>query len=86
MNDLPTPRTTLRAGFTIRVWCKAGCVRRVDVDPQAIIDAGRGDVPLIHLRYRCSKCGSRRTDWVVASKRTGPWNVTPPHIQSATRS
>jgi hypothetical protein len=63
-----------RAGLTIRLWCKAGCRHQVDVDPQQIIDLGRGDVPLINLRYRCSKCGSSRTDWVVASRRTGPWS------------
>jgi hypothetical protein len=45
-------------------------------DLKALIDAGRGDVPLIDLRYRCTKCGSARTDWVVASKRAvavQPW-------------
>jgi hypothetical protein len=26
-----------------------------------------GDVPLIHLRFRCSNCGSGLTDFVVTS-------------------
>jgi hypothetical protein len=30
---------------------------------------GKGDVPLIHLRFRCSNCGSRLTDSLVTSKR-----------------
>jgi hypothetical protein len=33
-----------------------------------LIDQGRGDVPLTRLRFRCSNCGSDRTDWVVTSK------------------
>jgi hypothetical protein len=70
-DGLPTPRTMQRAGLLVRVWCKGGCHHQ-DVDPQALIDLGRGDVPLTHPRYRCSNCGSRRTDWVVASLHTGP--------------
>jgi hypothetical protein len=35
------------------------------------VDAGRGDVPLIKLRFLCSNCG-RLTDWVVTAKNTGP--------------
>ena len=45
-------------------------------DLQKIIDAGRGDMPLTSLRFRCSKCGRARTDWVVASKHAvavQPW-------------
>jgi len=37
-------------------------------DLQAIIDSGRGDVPLLHLKFRCAKCGSRRTDAVMMGK------------------
>lgn len=72
-DGLPTPRSMQRAGGgCIRVWCKAGCQHQADLDPQEIIDLGRGDVPLVHLRYRCMKCGSSRTDWVIAALRTGP--------------
>jgi hypothetical protein len=35
---------------------------------KALIAAGRGDVPLIRLRWRCGRCGSRLTDWVCSSK------------------
>jgi hypothetical protein len=49
---------------------------QTDVDPQTLIDLGRGDRPLIDLRYMCTNCGSERTDWVVASRRTDPWAPT----------
>ena len=35
---------------------------------QALIDDGRGDVPLIHLRFRCSYCGHRNIDALVTPK------------------
>jgi hypothetical protein len=37
-------------------------------DLQALIDACRGDVRLIHLKFRCSNCGGRLTDFVCTSK------------------
>jgi hypothetical protein len=46
-------------------------------DLQAIVEAGRGDVPLKDLRFRCSKCSSSRfTDHVVMAKdalNVQPW-------------
>jgi hypothetical protein len=33
------------------VWCKA-CHHQTPADLQALVDAGRGDVPVINLRYR----------------------------------
>ena len=49
-HELPTPRTTLRTGCVrVLVWCKS-CRHRRDADLQALIDAGKGDVPLIQLR------------------------------------
>jgi hypothetical protein len=67
-DDLPTPRSTLRAGYRVLVWCKA-CRHRANADLQRLVDAGRGDTPLIRLRYRCSNCpgGPRFTDWVVSN-------------------
>jgi hypothetical protein len=62
-----------RIGLCIRVWRKAGCLHQLDVDPQTLIDLGHGNRPLTDLRYRCKNCGSKRTDWVVAAKRTAPW-------------
>jgi hypothetical protein len=44
-DGLPTPRTTLSDRYVrVLVWCKA-CHHRRDADLQALIDAGRGDVP-----------------------------------------
>jgi hypothetical protein len=50
------------------VWCKGGCQHRAPADLQKLVDAGHGDVPLTQLRFRCSNCGSRRTDWVVTAR------------------
>ena len=58
-DDLPTPRSTVRSRYArVLVWCKA-CRHQAD----ALTDSGRGDVPLIRLRFRCSNCGRRLTDW-----------------------
>jgi hypothetical protein len=68
---LPTPRTTLRAHYVaLLVWCKGGCQHQAEADLQKLIDAGRGDVPLIHLRFRCSNCGSDRLPLVPPACRT----------------
>jgi hypothetical protein len=81
MSDgLPTPRSTLRNGLCVFVWCKA-CRHRADADLQRLVDAGRGDTPLIRLRYRCSNCrsGSQFTDWVVSNGYDPqPWRAGEP--------
>jgi|KBSMisStandDraft_5_1062788.scaffolds.fasta_scaffold618290_2 hypothetical protein len=59
-SDLPTPRSTLAASYvTVRVWCKGGCHHQSDVDLAKLIEAEKGVVPLSHLQFHCSKCGSR---------------------------
>jgi hypothetical protein len=45
----------------VLVWCKA-CRHQADAPLQQLVE-GRGDKPRIHLRYRCSRCRSRLTDW-----------------------
>jgi hypothetical protein len=75
-HGLPTPRSTLRdSSARVLVWCKA-CRHQADAPLQKLVDTGRGDVPLIHLRYRCSKCRSRLTDFVCTSTYGGrpAWN------------
>ena len=68
MSDLPIVRSTQTAGFLcLLVWCKA-CYHQTPADLQSLIDSGRGDVPLLHLRFRCAQCGSNLTDQVVTSK------------------
>jgi hypothetical protein len=75
MNGLPTPRTTLRARYVaLLVWCKGGCQHQADAYLHCLVESGRGDVPLIHLRFRCSNCGSDRTDFVATSRdNPQPW-------------
>jgi hypothetical protein len=67
-DGLPTPRTTLRARYVaVRLTCWS-CRHWRHADLQKLIDEGRGDVPLIHLRRRCANCGNRRIDMVVEAK------------------
>ena len=68
-DDLPTARSMLRqdAWLWLLAWCKA-CDHQAPADLQAIIDVGRGDVPLKDLRFRCTECGSRLTDSVVMAR------------------
>jgi hypothetical protein len=73
--SLPTPRSTLRAAYVrLHLTCRA-CLRQHDADLEALIASGRGDVPLIRLRWRCSECRSARIDAVVMSKDSDvvPW-------------
>ena len=54
-------------------------------DLQAIIDRGRGDVPLKDLKFRCTKCGSSLTDSVMMSRDTlavQPWKSDDPDTTS----
>jgi hypothetical protein len=74
-DGVPTPRSTLRARYvSLLVWCKGGCQHQAHADLQALIDTGRGVVLLTELRFRCSNCGSDRTDFVVSSRdNPQPW-------------
>lgn len=57
---LPTARSIqANTGHGIQVFCRS-CGHQVDrLDLDAVIRAGKGDVPLVDLRLRCSACGSR---------------------------
>jgi hypothetical protein len=61
---LPTARTTRRTGYVrVLVFCNS-CRHQADADLQAIVDAGRGDVPLTELWFRCSQCApTGPTSW-----------------------
>ena len=50
--------------------CKA-CSHQAPADLQAIIDIGRGAVPLKDLKFRCTECSSRLTDHVTMTKQDG---------------
>lgn len=68
-SDLPTPRTTLASSYVrVLIFCRS-CRHQAFADLQGLIDAGRGDEPLIHLRFRfrCGECRSARVDFVCTS-------------------
>ena len=67
LRALPTPRTTLAARYVRVVLTCWSCRHQRDADLQALVAAGRGDVPLIHLRWRCSRCRSARIDMICTS-------------------
>ena len=72
-NALPTPRTALRARY-VRCWCCASRASTRRMPTCTLFVRGRGDVPLTRLRFRCSNCGSDRTDFVVTSRdNPQPW-------------
>jgi hypothetical protein len=75
----PTPHTTLCARYLdVLVRCKGSCRHRAPADLQKLVDTGYGDVPLSRLRFRCSNCGNRRTDWVVTARSAisvQPWRA-----------
>jgi hypothetical protein len=74
-DGLPTPRTTLRAAYVRVLLTCWSCKRQHDADLDALVAAGRGDVPLVQLRWRCSWCHSTRIDAVVMAKDSTvvPW-------------
>jgi hypothetical protein len=43
-------------------------VQKTDASHDVTHDAARGDMALSRLRFRCSNCGSDRTDFVVTSR------------------
>jgi hypothetical protein len=69
---LPTLGSTAEAHLLLHVWCK-DCLHQVDLDPgepaerygaaMVLLDWGR--------RLRCSQCGSRQVNSIVAPRATG---------------
>ena len=64
-----------RAPAISACWCSA---TRAATTPTPISmrswSSGRGDEPLTELRFRCSQCGTDRTDFVVTSRdNPQPW-------------
>jgi len=47
-------------------WCSAIGAATKPTPTCAIIESGRGDVPLTELRFRCSQRDTDRTDFVVS--------------------
>jgi len=78
-DDFPTARTMLPSDswLCVFVWCKA-CHHQGAADLQAIIDAGRGDVPVKDLKFRCTSCSSALTDFVIMARdalAVQPWRA-----------
>jgi hypothetical protein len=61
----PTPRTTLRAHCRVTIYCKH-CTNSSQLDLPPLIAAGYGDTPLLDLRLKCQRCGSREHDGRVS--------------------
>jgi hypothetical protein len=55
----------------VHVWCKS-CRHAKDADLAALIPAGRGDVPLVQMKWRCGNCGSRLTEFIVGGSHMQP--------------
>ena len=61
-DDLPTARAMLpqSAWLCLLVWCRS-CHHQAPADLEALVDAGRGDVPLVELRFRCTHAAAAAT-------------------------
>jgi hypothetical protein len=57
MSDLPTARDCAGIHIVHAVCRDPACDRWAELDLAALVAAGQGDVPLIHLPLRCSQCG-----------------------------
>jgi transposase-like protein len=73
-DGLPTPRAARRIGnVRVLVVCNS-CRHQADADLGKLVESGCGDASLIELRFRCSRCGADRTDFVVTSRdNPQPW-------------
>ena len=70
MTDLPTARD-YKGNHRLVVWCKA-CRFQRELSFKSLVDDGRGDIPIVKLRFRCTNCGSRLTDAVVSGSHLTP--------------
>jgi hypothetical protein len=68
--DGPLPTLRTLGGHVLWIVCN-GCQHAVEADQPMLIAAGRGDVPVVDLRFRCSACGSRNTGAIVSGSRIG---------------
>jgi hypothetical protein len=47
------------------------CQHSIDADLDALIRVGRGNVPLVNLRWRCENCRSHLTNFVMTGSHFG---------------
>jgi hypothetical protein len=71
--DLPTATTMLQTGYVRLLLTCRSCLRSRNADLQELIDGGRGDVPLVNLRFRCNYCGHREIDAVSKDSAKRPF-------------
>lgn len=64
----PTPSFILSAGFDLLISCEGRCnVLRLMPDlALALCTAGKGEVPVDRLKFRCTVCGSMGKPFVTA--------------------
>jgi hypothetical protein len=71
---LPTPRSTLASRYVRVLLTCWHCRHQADADLPALVAAGRGDVPLVRLRWRCTRCRSGEIDMICTSRdHVVPW-------------
>jgi hypothetical protein len=70
VTDLPTARD-YKGNHRLVVWCRA-CRLQRELSFKTLVDDGRGDIPIINLRFRCTNCGSCQTDAVVSGSHLRP--------------
>jgi hypothetical protein len=66
--DLPTPRTMLASRYVRVLLTCWHCRHQADADLPALITAGRGEVPLVRLRWRRARCRSDKIDMICTSR------------------
>jgi hypothetical protein len=72
MTELPIGHSLARTGFRLMIWCKA-CRTEREMSGADIVATGKGDVPLIHLKWKCPRCRTNRfTDFVVNGSHITP--------------
>ena len=70
VSDLPTARD-YKGNHRLVVWCRA-CRFQRELSFRSLVNDGRGDTPIINLRFRCTHCASRPTDCVVSGSHFQP--------------
>ena len=70
VSDLPTARD-YKGNHRLVVWCRA-CRFQRELSFRSLVNDGRGDIPIINLRFRCTNCGSRMTDAAVSGSHLLP--------------
>jgi len=68
IGDAAMTAATLPAGLAMSACWSVQACRAAGCRSASLIEAGKGDVPLLDLRFRCSNCGSGLTDFVVTAR------------------